>query len=107
MREIPGSTEAADGPVEGPSPDAPIGVFDSGVGGLTVARAIIDQLREHAGKTPVALVINKIDRVKAEALLALSAIHHHLVRAGKPGRDGPSSGMSSRQLVGVVSGSHA
>ena len=37
------------------------------------ARAIIDQLREHAGKTPVALVINKIDRVKAEALLALSA----------------------------------
>lgn len=25
-------------------PDAPIGVFDSGVGGLTVARAIIDQL---------------------------------------------------------------
>ena len=36
------------------------------------AQAIIDQLREHAGKTPVALVINKIDRVKAEALLALS-----------------------------------
>lgn len=27
-----------------PSRDAPIGVFDSGVGGLTVARAIIDQL---------------------------------------------------------------
>jgi glutamate racemase len=27
-----------------PSPSAPIGVFDSGVGGLTVARAIIDQL---------------------------------------------------------------
>ncbi|HEY9416835.1 MAG TPA: glutamate racemase [Pseudonocardia sp.] len=27
-----------------PSADAPIGVFDSGVGGLTVARAIIDQL---------------------------------------------------------------
>ncbi|MDQ2708107.1 MAG: glutamate racemase [Actinomycetota bacterium] len=26
------------------SPDTPIGVFDSGVGGLTVARAIIDQL---------------------------------------------------------------
>lgn len=44
MREISGSTEQADGPVEGPSPDAPIGVFDSGVGGLTVARAIIDQL---------------------------------------------------------------
>lgn len=28
----------------GPSPLAPIGIFDSGVGGLTVARAIIDQL---------------------------------------------------------------
>jgi glutamate racemase len=26
------------------SPDAPIGIFDSGVGGLTVARAVIDQL---------------------------------------------------------------
>ena len=25
-------------------PDAPIGIFDSGVGGLTVARAVIDQL---------------------------------------------------------------
>ena len=30
--------------VSSPSPDAPIGVFDSGVGGLTVARAIRDQL---------------------------------------------------------------
>ncbi len=27
-----------------PDPDAPVGVFDSGVGGLTVARAVIDQL---------------------------------------------------------------
>jgi len=27
-----------------PSASAPIGVFDSGVGGLTVARAIMDQL---------------------------------------------------------------
>ena len=25
-------------------PNAPIGIFDSGVGGLTVARAVIDQL---------------------------------------------------------------
>lgn len=41
--------------------------------GLTEgAQAIIAQLKEHAGKTPVALVINKIDRVKAEVLLALS-----------------------------------
>ena len=29
---------------ETPSTDAPLGVFDSGVGGLTVARAILDQL---------------------------------------------------------------
>ena len=36
------------------------------------AQAIINQLREYAGKTPVALVINKIERVKAEVLLALS-----------------------------------
>lgn len=36
------------------------------------AQAIINSLREHAGQTPVALVINKIDRVKAEQLLELS-----------------------------------
>jgi glutamate racemase len=30
--------------VSSPDPDAPIGVFDSGVGGLTVARALMDQL---------------------------------------------------------------
>ena len=35
-------------------------------------RAILDSLRERAGKAPIALVINKIDRVKAEVLLALS-----------------------------------
>ncbi|MBV0891493.1 GTPase Era [Paracoccus sp. Z118] len=35
-------------------------------------RSIVDTLRERAGKTPVALAINKIDRVKAEELLALS-----------------------------------
>jgi glutamate racemase len=27
-----------------PTADAPIGIFDSGVGGLAVARAILDQL---------------------------------------------------------------
>jgi glutamate racemase len=32
------------GPVPPRAADAPIGVFDSGVGGLTVARAILDQL---------------------------------------------------------------
>jgi len=30
------------------NPDAPIGIFDSGVGGLTVARAIIDQLPDES-----------------------------------------------------------
>jgi GTP-binding protein Era len=34
--------------------------------------AILDRLPEIAGKRPVALAINKIDRVKAESLLALS-----------------------------------
>ncbi len=36
-------------------------------------KAIIDSLKGLDSKTPVALVINKIDRVKAETLLALSA----------------------------------
>ena len=42
--------------------------------GLTEgAKAIIESLKGLDSKTPVALVINKIDRVKAETLLALSA----------------------------------
>lgn len=44
---IPSGNPNPKGPladVAGPSPSAPIGIFDSGVGGLTVARAIIDQL---------------------------------------------------------------
>ncbi|WP_273689956.1 GTPase Era [Ketogulonicigenium vulgare] len=36
------------------------------------AKAIIESLQDRVGKTPVALVINKIDRVKAEELLALT-----------------------------------
>ena len=36
-------------------------------------RAIIDALKERVQNRPVALAINKIDRVKAEVLLALSA----------------------------------
>ena len=36
-------TPSVGGPGVG-DPDAPIGIFDSGVGGLTVARAVIDQL---------------------------------------------------------------
>ena len=31
-----------------PGADAPLGIFDSGVGGLTVARAVIDQLPHEA-----------------------------------------------------------
>ena len=31
-------------PMSQPSRTSPIGIFDSGVGGLTVARAVIDQL---------------------------------------------------------------
>ncbi|AKK11752.1 glutamate racemase [Corynebacterium uterequi] len=35
-------------PAAAPSPSAPIGVFDSGVGGLTVARTIMDQLPQES-----------------------------------------------------------
>lgn len=35
-------------------------------------KAIIDSLKQLRGNTPVALIINKIDRVKAEVLLALT-----------------------------------
>jgi glutamate racemase len=40
----PETSPGTGGAAPQPSPVAPIGVFDSGVGGLTVARAIIDQL---------------------------------------------------------------
>lgn len=40
-------TPSVGGPGVG-DPDAPIGIFDSGVGGLTVARSIIDQLPDEA-----------------------------------------------------------
>ncbi len=40
-------TASVGGPGVG-NPEAPIGVFDSGVGGLTVARSIIDQLPDEA-----------------------------------------------------------
>lgn len=35
-------------------------------------QAIVESLKERAGKTPVALAINKIDKVKTEVLLALT-----------------------------------
>ena len=35
-----------------PGIDAPIGIFDSGVGGLTVARAVIDQLPAEQDAAP-------------------------------------------------------
>jgi len=67
--------------------DAPIGVFDSGVGGLTVARAIIDQLPNEAiryvgdtangpyGPRPIAevreLALEVLDGLVAEGVKAL------------------------------------
>jgi glutamate racemase len=45
MSSAPYGTSEADQPAAGPADNsAPIGIFDSGVGGLTVARAVIDQL---------------------------------------------------------------
>jgi glutamate racemase len=41
-----GTTKPA--PAHLPGTDAPIGIFDSGVGGLTVARAVLDQLPHEA-----------------------------------------------------------
>lgn len=35
-------------------------------------KAIIERLKEHAGKAPIALAINKIDKVKSEKLLGLA-----------------------------------
>ncbi|USR78867.1 glutamate racemase [Arcanobacterium pinnipediorum] len=67
--------------------DAPIGVFDSGVGGLTVARAIIDQLPNESityvgdtancpyGPRPIAqvrkLALNVMDRLVADGVKML------------------------------------
>ncbi|WP_413450913.1 glutamate racemase [Georgenia phoenicis] len=67
--------------------DAPIGVFDSGVGGLTVARAILDQLPHESmlyigdtahtpyGPKPIAqvraLAIDVMDRLVASGVKAL------------------------------------
>lgn len=71
---------------DGP-PDAPIGVFDSGFGGLTVARAILDQLpnepisylgdsaRQPYGPRPIAEVrayaLEMLDRLVAEGVKLL------------------------------------
>ncbi|WP_324652548.1 glutamate racemase [Georgenia sp. H159] len=67
--------------------DAPIGVFDSGVGGLTVARAILDQLPQESllyigdtahtpyGPKPIAevraLALDVMDRLVASGVKAL------------------------------------
>ena len=47
MASAPFVTASVAGPGVG-DPDAPIGIFDSGVGGLTVARSVIDQLPDEA-----------------------------------------------------------
>lgn len=67
--------------------DAPIGVFDSGVGGLTVARAILDQMPHEAvrylgdtartpyGPRPIAQVreysLQMLDRLVSSGVKAL------------------------------------
>jgi len=67
--------------------DAPIGIFDSGVGGLTVARAVIDQLPQESllyigdtahspyGPKPIAevraLALDVMDRLVASGVKAL------------------------------------
>ena len=63
--------------VSRPSGDAPIGMFDSGVGGLTVARAVLDQLPHeslhYVGDTGPRAVRAAADRRRAPL---------------RPGRDG-------------------
>ena len=70
-----------------PSPDAPIGIFDSGFGGLTVARSVIDQLphesllylgdtaRQPYGPKPIAEVreyaLECLDHLYAQGVKAL------------------------------------
>ena len=49
-----------------PDLDAPIGIFDSGVGGLTVARAVIDQLPAERVAVHPALCSGGPQRVLAE-----------------------------------------
>jgi glutamate racemase len=68
------------------SPDAPIGIFDSGFGGLTVARSVIDQLpheslvylgdtaRQPYGRKPIA-------EVREYALECLDHLVHQGVKA--------------------------
>ncbi|MEV4890276.1 glutamate racemase [Nonomuraea sp. NPDC050547] len=64
-------------------PDASIGIFDSGVGGLTVARAIIDQL-PHESVTYVADTANQPYGPKRIAELRKYALEvmDHLVETG-------------------------
>jgi glutamate racemase len=69
--------------VSSPDVDAPIGLFDSGVGGLTVARAVLDQLPHenlhYVGDTANSPYGPKpIDEVRAHAL----AVMDDLVESG-------------------------
>jgi len=68
------------------NPDAPIGIFDSGVGGLTVARAIIDQLPDesvvYVGDTahgPYGPL--RIDEVRAHAMTVADGLVERGVKA--------------------------
>lgn len=69
-----------------PDLDAPIGIFDSGFGGLTVARAVIDQLPHESitylGDTARAPYGPKpIGEVRSHALECLDHLYHQGVKA--------------------------
>ncbi len=68
------------------SPDAPIGIFDSGFGGLTVARAVVDQLPQediiYLGDTARAPYGSRpIAEVREYALQSLDKLASHGVKA--------------------------
>ncbi len=82
-RRRPATVTYAQGVAHLARPDAPIGIFDSGVGGLTVARAIIDQLPDeevhYLGDTAhVPYGPRPIAEVRKLALQAMD----HLVESG-------------------------
>ena len=75
--------------------DAPIGIFDSGYGGLTVARAVLDQLPQESiayfgdtarapyGPRPIAqtrgFALECLDREKAR-ITRLTATRHSVIQ---------------------------
>ena len=80
--------------------DAPLGIFDSGFGGLTVARAVIDQLPARVGDLP--------RRHRASALRAQADRRGPRVRPrvprppGRPGRQAARHRLQLRQRRGAA-----